>query len=60
MALKNEINLPIVELAEYLYLTRLFYSKCQGAFLITQFELNKCIAEAWLSVINFQKIDKIN
>jgi hypothetical protein len=43
--------LSIVELAEYLYLTRLFYSKCQGVFLITEYGLNKCIAEAWINVI---------
>lgn len=56
--LKNQINLSILELAEYLYLVRLFYSKCQGAFLIGEYSLNTCIADAWMNV-SVNEPDKI-
>ena len=46
-ALNNQLNyyLSTSEIAEYLYLARLLYSQCQGAFLIKEHDLNKAIAQ---------------
>ena len=54
-ALANQLNYHLTknEIAEYLYLSRLFYSQCQGVFLIKEYELNKFINDCWRIVIKF-------
>ena len=48
-ALTNQLNcqLSYMEIGEYLYLARLLYSQCQGAFLIKEYEISKSLSDAW-------------
>ena len=48
-ALTNQLNcqLSYMEIGEYLYLARMLYSRCQGSFLIKEYELSKSLSDAW-------------
>ena len=54
-ALTNQLsyNISTGEIAEYLYLARLLYSRCEGAFLIREYDLNKSISESWRLISNY-------
>ena len=51
--MSNQLNYNVssAQIAEYLYLARLLYSQCQGAFLIKEYELNKAISDVLKVVI---------
>ena len=54
-ALTNQLsyNISTGEIAEYLYLTRLLYSQCEGVYLIKENDLNKSISESWRLISNY-------
>jgi hypothetical protein len=54
-ALTNQLSYSIStgEIAEYLYLTRLLYSQCEGVYLVKEYDLNKSISESWRLISNY-------
>jgi hypothetical protein len=51
-ALSNQLlcSLSNPEISECIYLARLLYSHCQGAYLIKEFDIGKLMSESWRSV----------